>query len=472
MSDPRRAIPAVEALLEATALAPLVERAGRERVTAVLREIQAELRERLAGRAGGEASPGGRRADARHIADPAWYAEETERRIERADRPSLRRVINATGVVLHTNLGRAPLAEAALQAVAGAAGYASLEYDLEGGSRGSRHGHYAGLLRELTGAGDALVVNNNAAAVVLALNTLAAGRSAVISRGELVEIGGSFRVPEIMARSGVRMHEVGATNRTHLADYRDALGPDVAVILKVHRSNFRVEGFTAEVPARQLAELADEAGIPLLHDLGSGALLDMTELGLPPEPTAASVLEDGAAVATLSGDKLMGGPQAGILLGRPALLRRMRANPLCRALRPDKLTLAALEATLRLYRDPARAVREIPTLRMLAASPDELAGRARALADRLEAAGVTAAAVAADSKVGGGAYPGAVLPSTAVAIDAPRVQDLARRLRLEDPPVIARVREDRLLLDPRTIAPAEEDALVSAVVRLFGEADE
>lgn len=452
MSDFRRAIPAVDTLLAEPEINALVERAGRTRVLRLLRDLQADVR----------ADP----PAAEVVADPAWYARRLAARIEAEDVPSLRPVINATGVVLHTNLGRAPLADSARRAVAAAAGYATLELDVETGQRGSRYDHCVGLLRELTGAADAVVVNNNAAAVVLAINSLADGAEAVISRGELVEIGGSFRVPEIMARSGAIMREVGSTNRTHLRDYREALGPATGLILKVHRSNFRVEGFTAEVEAAELAVLAREAGVPLVHDLGSGALLDLSDVGLPHEPTAGDALAAGAHVVSMSGDKLMGGPQAGILLGDADLIARMRDNPLCRALRPDKLTLAALEATLALYRDPERARSDVPVLRMLAASEGDLSTRAADLAERLRAAGVEAVVVASSSAVGGGAYPGMELPTRAIAVAAgPGGADaLARRLRLGAPAVIGRIREGQLLLDLRTVAVEEEEALLRALV--------
>ena len=457
MTDPRRRIPSVEALLSASAFVPLVETRSRGRVTEVLRSVLEQTRDQLDA-VGGVAGQEG----LDQLEDAAWYADRVAERLARAERPSLRSVINASGVVLHTNLGRAPLADSARRAMLDAAGYASLEYDLEEGRRGAR-GHCEGLLRELTGAEAALVVNNNAAAVVLALNSLAEGKSTVISRGELVEIGGSFRVPEIMAKSGARMVEVGATNRTHWRDYADALAQGAGLILKVHRSNFRLEGFTAEVPARELADLARGAGIPFVHDLGSGALVDLTELGLPPELSAGQALAEGADVVTMSGDKLLGGPQAGILLGRRDLLDLMRSNPLHRAFRSDKLTLAALEATLALYRD-GRARAEIPVLRMLAAEPERLLERAESLARRLRSAGVEAESVEATAAVGGGAYPGVELPGAVVAVSGSEgAEALARRLRLGSPPVVGRVRDGRVLLAPRTVGAEQEDALIGAV---------
>ncbi|MFW5950830.1 MAG: L-seryl-tRNA(Sec) selenium transferase [Gemmatimonadota bacterium] len=453
MSDPRRRIPGVDALLESEAFRPLLERSGRDRLAELIRSIQARVR---SGVEGGGVVP----------EEPEWYASRVGERLARLERPSLGGVINATGVVLHTNLGRAPLAGTARRAMVDVAGYTAVEYDLARGQRGSRSDHCAPLLRELTGAEAALVVNNNAAAVVLALNTLAEGREVVVSRGELVEIGGSFRIPDIMERSGARLREVGTTNRTHAKDYRAALAAGAALILKVHRSNFRVEGFTAEVAGPELAGLAREAGVTLLHDLGSGALLDLGTLGLPNETTAGAALAAGADVVTMSGDKLLGGPQAGIILGGEEPLARMRANPLYRAFRPDKLTLAALDATLALYLDPDRARAEVPVLRMLGADPDTLAERARDLAARLRAGGVDAQPVPVTAAVGGGAYPGVELPGTAVAVRSSQgAERLAERLRGGTPPVIGRIRDDCLLLDPRTVPEAEESALVDAVVR-------
>jgi len=389
-------------------------------------------------------------------------------------------VLNATGVVLHTNLGRAPLADVAVEAMARvAAGYGALEYDLDAGRRGSRYGHCAGLLRELTGAEDALVVNNNAAALVLALSTLAGGRDALVSRGELVEIGDSFRIAEIVEKSGARLLEVGATNRTHLRDYAAALvtdGPETArtgAILKVNRSNFQVSGFTSEATIPELAALAARR-VPLVADLGSGLLVDPALLALPREPTPRQALRDGADLVTMSGDKLLGGPQAGIVLGRAGLVAALRRNPLCRALRVDKLTLAALEATLRLYLQPERALSEIPTLRMLRLGADDLRARARDLAARLAAAGVPAAVEEGNSAVGGGAYPQAPLPTVLVALtgrsgpDPLSAAEIERRLRRGDPAVLARIAGERVLLDLRTIFPRDEPRLLDAVVAAHG----
>ena len=453
--DARRAIPAVERLLASEPFRPLLEGSPRALVLRALRDELAAVREALA--AGGAAP-----AD---TADAAWYAARVEERIARSTEPSLRPVINATGVVLHTNLGRALLAEtarAALERVARA--YSNLEYSLDSGERGSRYDHCAALLCELTGAEAALVVNNNAAALVLALNTLALGRDAVVSRGELVEIGDSFRISEIMERSGARLVEVGATNRTHRRDYEAVLSAETGVLLKVHRSNFRISGFTSDVPLHELAQLGRAHGVPVLNDLGSGLLVDGRSFGLPFEPTPSDALRDGADLVTMSGDKLLGGPQAGIILGRGELITRLRRNPLCRALRVDKLTLAALEATLALYRDPERARREVPTLRMLALEPAELAARARTFAERLREAGVRATTLAGESAVGGGAYPEATLPTTLVALEVEiPADDVARRLRGGTLPVVARIQDGRVVLDLRTVAPEEEAPLMQAV---------
>jgi L-seryl-tRNA(Ser) seleniumtransferase len=382
--------------------------------------------------------------------------------------PSIRQVINATGVILHTNLGRAPLASAAIEAIAAiAGGYSNLELDLERGTRGSRYVHCASLLRELTGADDALVVNNCAAALVLALNTLADGREALLSRGELVEIGGSFRVHDIMAKSGARLREVGATNRTHLADYEHAIGPDTGVLLKVHRSNFAVHGFVAEATVRDLAPLAASRALPILHDLGSGLLVPLDDIGLRGEPTAREALEAGATIVVMSGDKLLGGPQAGLIVGDSRALDAMRRNPLARSYRVDKLTLAALETTLALYRDPPRAMREIPTLALLAAPPAELHERAESLRLALWREGVAGETVETTGSVGAGAFPDAALPGAAVALsgDAER---WATRLRAGSPAVVGRVHDGRMHLDLRAVLAHELPDLARAVVAARG----
>jgi L-seryl-tRNA(Ser) seleniumtransferase len=364
--------------------------------------------------------------------------------------PQIRRVINATGVVLHTNLGRAPLAEAAAARVAElASGYSNLEYDLAAGGRGSRHDHLAARLRSLTGAEDALVVNNNAAAVLLALSALAEGRDVIVSRGELIEIGDGFRIPDVLARSGARLVEVGTTNKTRGADYEAAIGPDTAAILRVHQSNFRVVGFSERPELRQLAQIAQRFGLPLIDDLGSGSLTACGDEPLVGESQAA-----GAALVTFSGDKLLGGPQAGIVCGRAELVARLRRHPLQRALRPDKLTLAALEGTLLVYADPERAVSEIPALRMLREPLETV----RARAERLAAltGGEVMETVA---RPGGGALPLYDLPSAGVELEP----ELAARLRESKPPIVALVRGDRTVLDCRTIGDDELKLVAAAV---------
>jgi L-seryl-tRNA(Ser) seleniumtransferase len=352
------------------------------------------------------------------------------------------------------------------------AGYSSLEYDLEEGARGSRYVHCAALLQELTRAEGALVVNNNAAALVLALNTVALGRTVLVSRGELVEIGGSFRVPEILERSGARLREIGSTNRTRVQDYGAALSEDVGAILKVHRSNFRITGFTEEADLQTLSALARDARVPLLHDLGSGLLIDPARLGISDEPRVGDSLRDGADVVTFSGDKLLGGPQTGVLLGRAELIERMRGNPLCRALRVDKVTLAGLEATLRLYRDPERAVAEIPALALLTQPLAGLEARARTLAGKLAGVGVDVEAAPAASLVGGGTCPGVELPSWSVRIRCEQLAaaEAARALRAAPTPVIARVEADRLVLDLRTVFEEEDEAVFAVLSSVLGAA--
>jgi L-seryl-tRNA(Ser) seleniumtransferase len=380
---------------------------------------------------------------------------------ERALRPSLRRVINATGVIVHTNLGRAPLPEAALRAaVEAAAGYSNLEYDLAAGARGSRQAHVEELVRGVTGAEAALVVNNCAAAVLLAGAALAGGRELVVSRGQLVEIGDSFRIPEVIAQSGARLREVGTTNRTRLADYERALGPDVGAILRAHQSNFRTVGFVEEVSIEALCSL----GVPVIDDAGSGALAE----GVPElagEPPIRRSVAAGCALVCFSGDKLLGGPQAGVMAGSRAAIERCRSHPLARALRIDKLSLAALEAVLRLYREgQGRAAMAIPVLRMLTAGDAELRARAERMRSLLAEAGASARVIAATAKAGGGALPLLELEGPVCAVDPGdlKLDELAGRLRRADPPVVGRAREGWLLLDPRTLTDAEADQAARA----------
>ncbi len=452
-ADHRRSLPAVGTLLELDGVRRLLANAPRDLVTDVVRSVIEHARQ--------AATPG-------PVADAEWVAAIETALVQR-QRSTLRRVINATGVVLHTNLGRAPLANAALDAIRVVAqGFSTLEYDVATGARGSRHAHCTALLTELTGAEDALVVNNCAAALVLALNTFSDGRDAVISRGELVEIGGSFRVPDIMAKSGARLVEVGTTNRTHADDYRRALSPRTGALVSVHRSNFTLEGFVASVPVRELVPLAAEANVPLLHDFGSGLLLDLSPWGLTGEPSARDAVKAGASLVMMSGDKLLGGPQSGIIVGKSEHVTALRRNPLARALRVDKLTLAALEATLALYRDPARAVTAIPALAMLTTPVMALEARASRLAAMLAANGVPSRAVRVlrtEATVGGGAFPGARIPSAAIALDVASPEHLESKLRGGMVPVIGRIAEGRVVLDLRSVCPELDDELGALITR-------
>ncbi|HTI06593.1 MAG TPA: L-seryl-tRNA(Sec) selenium transferase [Gemmatimonadales bacterium] len=434
MTDPRRQIPSIDALLAGPAVASLLRKHPR---ALIVKAARATVE---AARSNGGAAP-----------QEGWDAA-VRSAVERLAVPSLAPVINATGVVLHTNLGRAPLADAAIKAMtAVAGGYAALEYDLESGTRGSRHAHCRDLLVELTGAQDAMVVNNAAGAVLLALSALGRGGEAIVSRGELVEIGGAFRIPDIMARSGAKLVEVGTTNRTHPRDYERALTPDSRLLLKVHKSNFQISGFTTDVALVELAELAHARGISCIYDLGSGLLLNLSAWGLTGEPTVPEGVAAGADVVIFSGDKLLGGPQAGILVGTKAAIDACRTDPLARAVRADKLTLAALEATLAIYRDPERAVREIPVLYMLTENEEGIRARAQLLGGQL---------IEGDSEVGGGAFPGTKLRTWLAGFPD---ESLAERLRGNDPPIIARVAGSRVLLDARTIFPEQVEIVIAAL---------
>jgi L-seryl-tRNA(Ser) seleniumtransferase len=465
-------LPAVHVLADAAAASPGAS-APRWAVVEAARRAIARRREAILGRRGGAGMP-----DAPDALDAAIDPREVAADAARLVRPPLRPVINATGVVLHTNLGRAPLAGAARAAIdAVAAGYSNLEYDLAAGQRGSRHDHLRGLLRELTGAEDAVVVNNNAAATVLGLAALAAGKEIVVSRGELIEIGGSFRLPEILALSRGVLVEVGTTNKTHRRDYEAAIGPGTGLLLKVHRSNFAIVGFTAEVAAEELVALGRARGVATMIDLGSGALVDretQRRWGLPDEPTVADAVAAGADLVTFSGDKLLGGPQAGIAVGSAAAIERARRHPLMRALRPDKLTLAGLAATLALYRDGA--LDAIPVPRMLGATRDQLRAAAEALAAAIGAPrGLAIAVEPCSSAVGGGAMPTAALSSWAVTLcgalgaDAPGADEIDAGLRRAPVPVIGRIEHGRVWLDVRTLAPDDTPAVAAAVRALAGE---
>jgi L-seryl-tRNA(Ser) seleniumtransferase len=444
MSAQRRGLPSVDSVLHTALAATLVERFGRPAAVAAIRDAISAARADSSGALG---------ADGAATAALAL--------LEQRDQLRLRPVFNLTGVVLHTNLGRARLADAAIEAATTAMREAvALELDLDTGRRGERDDLLRDLVCELTGAEDATVVNNNAAAVLLVLNTLAKGRAAIVSRGELIEIGGAFRMPEIMSRAGAKLVEVGTTNRTHLHDYETALDDRTGVVLKVHTSNYRIEGFTAAVPTRELARLTSGRGVPLVEDLGSGTLLDLTRLGLPPEPTVAATLAAGADVVTFSGDKLLGGPQAGFIVGRKALLERINRNPLKRALRVDKIRLAAIEATLRLYRDPDRLAQTVPTLRALARRNDDVEAAARRLQPALSARlgpEFDVAVAACASEVGSGAVPAETLPSAALAIRPVKarggraLRELAAAFRRLPVPVIGRIADQAFLLDLRCL---------------------
>ena len=459
-SNPR-VIPSIEQLRQDEVVQRLEARYGREATLAALRHETAALRERLTGGSGG--GPPDPDAAA------AVILAGLEPRLRAAIALSLRPVINATGVIVHTNLGRAPLARAALDRIAEvASGYANLEYDLAAGKRGSRTVHAATLLTQLTGAEAAVVVNNNAAAVLLVLAALADGREVIISRGELVEIGGGFRIPDVMRQSGAILREVGTTNRTRAADYAAAIGERTALILRVHPSNFRIEGFTERPPLAELAQLGARFDIPVAEDLGSGRLAGgAAARPIGGEPTVGASIDAGVSVCTFSGDKLLGGPQAGIIVGRRALLERVRRHPLMRALRVDKLTIAALEATL-IEHAKGQADRTVPVARMIAAPVEELAARAEALCARLSgAAGLRVAAEASEAAIGGGSTPGITLESRALVV-APTgrsADDLAAVLRANEPPVIGRIAGDALWLDLRTVLPEQDDAVAAALLR-------
>ena len=455
-----RQLPAVATVLATSEAASLLESHGRVATTDAIRQAINEAREVL--RAAHATAPG--------VSDVVQRA----RSLLEARTSSLRPLFNLTGIVLHTNLGRAVLAEAAIDAAVEAMRHAvALEYDLADGTRGERDDHLRHLLCELTGAEDATLVNNNAAAVLLCLNTFALGREVVVSRGELIEIGGSFRMPDIMARSGARMVEVGTTNRTHPADYRNALNERTGLVLKVHTSNYRIQGFTAEVGARELAAIADAASVPLLNDLGSGYLIDLSRYGLAKEPTVRQAVGEGARLVTFSGDKLLGGPQAGFIVGDRALIEQINRNPLKRALRVDKLRLAAIEATLNLYRDPDRLAERLPTLRFLARSKADIEVQARRLqpsvAERLGASFVVEIGDCL-SQVGSGALPLDTLASTALLIRAHssqrELEHLAASLRRLTRPIVGRVADGALCLDLRCLDEADETVLLATLAEL------
>ena len=460
--DPRRAIPGVDRILAQPWCRLLIGSRGRVWITARVRALLADVR------SGAIPAPGS-------LDD---YEEPLQMEVARAETPSLRSVINGTGVILHTNLGRAPLAREAREAMQDAAGYGNVEFDLGTGERGSRYDHCAGLVTELTGAEDALVVNNGAAAVAVALTACASGGGVAVSHGELVEIGGGFRIPEVVEAAGARLVTVGTTNRTRLDDYARAVASGgVAAILKVHRSNFSMSGFTEEATLPELVGLGAARGVPVIHDLGSGLLVDSADLGLPHEPTPAGSVAAGVDLVAFSGDKLLGGPQAGILAGKREVVARVRSHPLCRALRCDKVTLAGLEATLTLYRDPARAMERVPVLRMITARVEDLertayrvCGAAAGMRAELGVEPLRIRVVRGQSLVGGGTFPDVRLPTAVLRLEA---GDAAERwmaaLRAHHPPIVARSRQGRILFDLRTLGEGGAIVLSAALSDLDAE---
>jgi L-seryl-tRNA(Ser) seleniumtransferase len=446
-----RKLPSVDKLLQMDAVTSLVEQYGRELTLDALRAALDDARQAILG---GEPAP-----------EAAPLIATATRRLMANVRPSLYPVINATGVIIHTNLGRAPLSERARQAMAQVSiGYCNLEYDMAAGARGSRYIHAAELLRRLTGAEDALVVNNNASAVLLTLTALAKEREVLISRSQLVEIGGGFRIPDVMRQSGARLVEVGTTNRTYIRDYADVLHPiNTALLLRVHHSNFSITGFVHEPALAELVALGNEYAVPVMDDLGSGTLLETEPYGLAHEPTIQESIAAGVSVVTASGDKLLGGPQAGLIMGKADLIAKLRRHPLARAVRVDKTTLAGLQATLLAYLE-GKATQEIPIWRMIATPVEVLARRARKWQRALRVAGAPISVVAAESTVGGGSLPGQTLPTRVLALEIPSPDALAAHLRAADPPIVARIEDDRLVLDPRTVLP-EQDTMLIKVVR-------
>lgn len=453
-----RMLPSLDELLHSAAGQRLIAAYGRPATVAALR---ASLDGARAGIRAGQRCP-----------PDETLLDAAARRLEGERRPHLQAVINATGVIINTNLGRAPLSREALEAVCSVAqGYANLEYDLQAGERGARHSHIAALLRGLIGAEAALVTNNNAAAVLLALSTLAAGREVIISRGQLVEIGGGFRVPDVLRQSGCRLIEVGTTNRTRLSDYEAAITGETALLLVVHPSNFQITGFVESTPLSQLARLAQHRGLLLVEDQGSGCLLACERYHLAHEPMPQESLAAGADLVCFSGDKLLGGPQAGILAGRAAIIERIARHPLMRALRVDKMTLAALEATLRHYQR-AEATTQIPIWRMITAAESRLTQRAGTWARQLDEQGVRARLKRGRSTIGGGSLPGETLPTTLLALDAATLtgspEEIARRLRTRSTPVVVRIQRSTLLLDPRTVLEEQDEEVVRALVEAMG----
>ena len=455
-------IPAVDRLLNSPFLAEILTNYPRSLVLKAVHQVLEGIRNAI--KSGGFEEPS--------MLSLESVSHLVTKKLVLLDQPSLKPLINATGVVVHTNLGRSILAERALAKFKPLAGaYSNLEYDLQKGERGSRYSHVEGILKEITGAEAGTVVNNNAAAVLVSLDTLARGREVVVSRGQLVEIGGSFRIPEVMKRSGAQMVEVGTTNKTHLRDYEEVIGPDTALLLKVHKSNYHLIGFTEDVDTVDLVTLAHKNNLPVMEDLGSGCFVDFSKYGLVKEPTVQEVLAQGVDLVTFSGDKLLGGPQAGIILGRKPLVEAIRKNQLSRALRIDKLTLLALEETLRIYRDEPTAVKEIPTLQMILAPYEQLKSKARRLRrmiGKLDSPNFSLQLADGTSKVGGGALPLLVIPTFLVALVPGRLSanTMEQKLRDYDPPILSRVEKDHVLLDVRTIQDPELKTIAQAIKKI------
>lgn len=449
MSD-RREIPAVDALLQTRQAAELVAQFGRPLTLEAIRATLDELRDEL--------------KDGKTAPERSSILLRVQKHLEDWLEPTLIPVINATGVILHTNLGRAPLSRAALQALTNlAGGYSSLEYNLEKGVRGSRELHAEALLTRLTGSEAALVVNNNAAAVLLVLTALAHRKRVIISRSQLVEIGGGFRIPEVMAQSGAKLVEVGTTNKVHPSDYANALQEPASLVMRAHHSNFKLVGFTSEPTVDELVAVAHQAGVFFMDDLGSGSLIDTARFGLAHEPTVQESIYAGADLVCFSGDKLLGGPQAGIIVGRKALLEKIKKHPLARAMRADKLCLAALVATLLHYvRDEAE--REIPIWQMIAKTPEQILARAHYWTEEIQAGSV----IPGQSTVGGGSLPEETLPTHLLALQVPQLNRFLARLRAMNPPVIARIENERIVLDPRTVLAEQEGALLVGVKNAIG----
>jgi L-seryl-tRNA(Ser) seleniumtransferase len=463
--DLLRRLPSVDALLQADAVREALARHPRSLVLDSIRQVLETTRKHLL--------EGGPDPDLRDL-EPAVLVQSILEQIEVASNFTLRSAVNATGIIVHTNLGRSLLPEEALDRIRMICRtYNNLEYNLELGRRGSRYVHAESVLCELTGAQSALVVNNNAGAVFLVLNTLAKDMEVIVSRGQLVEIGGSFRIPDVMRASGAILREVGCTNRTHPQDFVSAIGDRTALLMKVHTSNYRIIGFTAEVTLEEMVSVGKAHGLPVVEDLGSGSLIDLSKYGLAGEPTVQDSVRNGADIVTFSGDKLLGGPQAGIILGKQELVDRCKKNPITRALRVDKLTLAALEATLRLYRDHYEAFERIPTLRMISLSQDVLNEKAQELSSlirRIDTEQRLAVEVRSNySQVGGGSLPAQNLPTFVVAVNGPGIsaQKIENLLRKNDPPIIGRIESDQFLMDTRTLLPDDLQTIGDAFARLL-----